>query len=344
MTSIRGAITVTENTSEAILEAADELLRTIIEVNQLTIDQIIDITFSVTQDLDAVYPAVAARTMGIVDAGLFCVQEMFVKGSLPMCIRVLLHVEYLSSMRNKRQSDMRHVYLRDAMSLRPDLVAKAPYAVAIDGPSGAGKSTAAKGVAAKLGIVYIDTGAMYRSVALYCIRENVDVHDRNAVEERLDGISIDLRYNAKKHQRLFLNGEDVTEALRTQEVAEVTSIVASYPFVRGKLVALQQSLSRKRSVVMDGRDIGSTVLPNAKVKVYLDASLEERVRRRMTELKEKGLPAVQETIRKEIEVRDNRDMNRTYAPLVRVQDAMYIHSDNMTEEEIVEKIVNAVQA
>ncbi|MCL2399214.1 MAG: (d)CMP kinase [Defluviitaleaceae bacterium] len=342
MTSIRGAITVEANTSEAILDASKELLCEIIAANGskngLRLDQIIDITFSATKDLDAVYPAAAARAMGITEAGLFCVQEMDVSNSLPKCIRIMAHVD----IPEKKQSDMVHIYLRGADVLRPDL-AKKKLAVAIDGPSGAGKSTIAKEVSAAAGIIYIDTGAMYRAVALHNIIAGTDIKDKEAVEKSLNHISIDIQHDDKKKQRLILNNSDVTEDLRTQKVAEGSSIVASYPAVRQKLVTLQQDLAKKYSVVMDGRDIGTVVLPHAQVKIYLDASLKERVHRRIHELELKGEPAEYDSVLQAIESRDERDMNRTHSPLLRAKDAHYIHSDGMTINEIANEILKEIQ-
>lgn len=216
-------------------------------------------------------------------------------------------------------------------------------AIAIDGPSGAGKSTVAKEVAALTGIIYIDTGAMYRAVALYNLECNRDVNDRNAVEGSLNDITIDIRHDESKKQRLILNGKDVTDNLRTQNVAEATSIVASYPAVRQKLVALQQSLAEKHSVVMDGRDIGTYVLPNAQVKIYLDASIDKRVRRRIHELEQLNQPVDYNEIRRAIELRDYRDMNRRVSPLVKAEDAHYIHSDNMTVKEIAKEILEKIR-
>lgn len=338
MISIRGAITAAENTEEAILDASKEILLEIIEENDLKLSQIIDVIFSATKDLDAIYPAVAAREIGLTQAGLFCLQEMDVPGSLPLCLRVLLHAE----VPGKKQSDARHIYLREAKGLRPDLVKKPILSVAIDGPSGAGKSTVARQVAKAAGSVYIDTGAMYRAVALYNIRREFDLGDQAAIVANLSGINIDIRHDKEDRQRLILNGEDVTDALRSQQVAEGSSIVASYPPVRQKLVALQQGLARKYSVVMDGRDIGTHVLPDSKVKIYLDASLDERIRRRMGELEERGQPTPYSEVLGAIEARDYRDMNRTHAPLTQAKDAVYIKSDGMTVEEIVEVIIKLI--
>ena len=331
MTSIRGAITAGENTCNSILEATKALLLEVIEANGLSISQIIDITFSATKDLNAVYPAVAARDMGIVEAGLICVQEMDVPGSLPMCIRVLLHAEC-----GKTQPEMMHVFLRGAKILRPELANKT---VAIDGPSGAGKSTVARLVAEYAGIMYVDTGAMYRAVAFHNIRLGNDLKDQSIVEDSLKDITIDIQYDSKKQQLLILNDEDVTDDLRTQNVAEGAAIVAAYPTVREKLVYMQRALARKNSVVMDGRDIGTNVLPDADVKIYLSASLEERVRRRMGELQKKGEPAEYEEIKKEIEERDFRDKNRDISPLVKADDSIFIESDNVKAEDIAQLIL-----
>ena len=346
MTSIRGAITVESNTRESILEASDELLREIINTNGLYKDEIVDIMFSATKDLNAVYPAAAARAMGIVEAGLFCVQEMDVPGSLPMCLRILLHADVSSA--GKKQSDMRHVYLKGAEVLRPDLVkpvkstktkpAKFPLSIAIDGPSGAGKSTVAKEVAANLGFTYIDTGAMYRAVALHGINKNIDLHDEQSVSGTLSEISIDI-----KDGSLILNGANVTADLRTQKVAEGSSVVAQYSNVRQKLVALQRAIAQKADVVMDGRDIGSYVLPKAQVKIYLDAAIEERTRRRINELQLKGESAEYEVILNEIKDRDFRDSNRTHAPLKKADDALYLKSDDMSVAEISQAIIDEIK-
>jgi len=334
MTSIRGAITVEENSKEAILSASSEMLQEVIKENNLNIGQIVDVIFSATKDLTAVYPAVSARAMGITEAGLFCTQEMYVEGSLPMCLRVLMHVEA----DGKRQKDMRHVFLRGAVVLRPDLARRAEkfVAVAIDGPSGAGKSTVAREVAVAANLLYVDTGAMYRAVALHNIHKGVDVHDQAAVEANLSDITIDIDYDSEMQQRLILDGEDVTEALRSQEVAEGASVVAAYPSVREKLVSLQQEIARKHSIVMDGRDIGTHVLPNAQVKIYLDASLEERTRRRMSELGAGDY----DSIYNEIKIRDDRDMNRDHSPLTKAEDALYINTDGLSVAEITKIITD----
>lgn len=336
MTSIRGAITAQKNTKESIGEATRQLLEAVMTVNGLEPEQVVDILFTATSDLNAVYPAAFARELGLTEAGLMCMQEMSVEGSLRRCIRLLMHVEQSS----KKQGDMRHVFLRDAAVLRPDL---ASFAVAIDGPSGAGKSTVAKQAAIALGLAYVDTGAMYRAIALYNIQRGTDVKDRPAVERSLRQIDISVR-PSENGQRLLLNGEDVTEALRTQPIAEGSSVVAAYEAVRHKLLTLQRTLALTGRVVMDGRDIGSQVLPWAQVKIYLDASLEARIERRVRELTEKGLTPDPAVVRQEIEIRDDRDLHRAFSPLTRAADAVYIDSSDLSLEDTVEKVTALIKS
>jgi cytidylate kinase len=179
---------------------------------------------------------------------------------------------------------------------------------------------------------------MYRAIALYNLRQGVDINDPDSVAASLDKINIKIQSHANG-QRLFLNGEDVTGELRTQSVARAASIVAPYPSVRAKLVALQQKLAHNDRVVMDGRDIGTHVLPWAPVKIYLDANLDARVQRRVNELNEKGEPNDPAQIRREIKTRDERDMKRDVSPLTRAEDAVYMDTSLLTLEQVVDKII-----
>lgn len=215
-------------------------------------------------------------------------------------------------------------------------------AIAIDGPVGVGKSTIAKLLARKLGIMYVDTGAMYRTVAYYCIQNNIDITSSAQVENCLDSINIQLTHK-NSTQKIFLNGKDVTDAIRTQSIADTTSIIAANPAVRDKLVQLQRKIAEGTSIVMDGRDIGSQVLPGAQVKIYLDASPEVRARRRMLQLKSKGQPAHFPTILKETKMRDTRDTTRDISPLVKTPDAFYINSSNISQKEVVAMIMELVK-
>lgn len=213
--------------------------------------------------------------------------------------------------------------------------------IAIDGPAGAGKSTIAKMVAAKLGVVYVDTGAMYRAVALYCQRRRLELHKVEEIEKELNQMDIHIEYS-KGIQKIFLNGEDVTEVIRTQEVARGASMVAAVKAVRLKLVELQRKLGAKGSVVMDGRDIGTFVLPDATLKIFLTASVEERAKRRCHELQMKGISYEFCKIKQEIEERDINDSNREFAPLKKAVDAIEIDTTSLSIEEAAERIISLI--
>jgi len=217
------------------------------------------------------------------------------------------------------------------------------FQIAIDGPAGAGKSTVAKSVAKKLQFVYVDTGAMYRAIGLNCIKNDVDIHDEEAVLKLLDDTNVSIKY-IDNEQAVILNGENVNGQIRTQEVSEAASVVSAYKLVREKMVALQQELAQTTDVVMDGRDIASCVLPDAQVKIYLDASVEVRAKRRYLELIEKGKEADLKTVEDEVRERDYRDMHRENSPLVRVPEADLVDSSYMTIDEVVNTIVAKAQS
>ena len=212
------------------------------------------------------------------------------------------------------------------------------YQIAIDGPAGAGKSTIAKEIAKRLGWIYADTGAMYRAMALYFIRNNIDADDESAINGALDDIDISISYT-ENGQQVNLNGENVNPFIRTEQVSAMTSQVSAYPAVREKLVKLQRQLADEQNVVMDGRDIGTCVLPNAKVKIYLTASSAERARRRYLEYVEKGIESDINEIEKEIIERDNRDMSREVSPLKKADDAVLVDSSDMSIEEVINTII-----
>lgn len=206
------------------------------------------------------------------------------------------------------------------------------YSVAIDGPAGAGKSTIAKIVAKEKSFIYVDTGAMYRAMALYFIKQGIGAAESEKISAAVDGANVTIEY-VNGEQQVLLNGENVTPYLRTEEVGNMASASSVNGDVRKKLVELQQKLAETASVVMDGRDIGTCVLPNANVKVYLTASVEVRAQRRYKELIEKGQEADFEKIKKDIEERDYRDMNRDISPLRQAEDAVLVDSSNLTIEE-----------
>lgn len=332
--AIRGAIT-TENTKEAMLEASQELLEAILTANQIDKKDIIQITFTCTKDLDAVYPAVAARNLGITEAALMCLQEMYVKGSLEKCIRIAV----LCQSEALVQQTVCHQYLKGAKKLRPDL---GRFTLAIDGPAGAGKSTIAKRLAQNLRCTYIDTGAMYRTVGLFCIQNNIDYTNEDAVNSALGQIGIDIIYEDNA-QKIYLNGVDVSTAIRTQEVAAAASKVATYKAVREALVDMQRKLAATKSVVMDGRDIGTVVLPQATLKIFLTASAEERANRRLLEYKTKGMEVAYDVLLKEIQERDHQDANREVSPLKRADDGIEIDTTSLSIEEIIERIAHLLQ-
>lgn len=215
------------------------------------------------------------------------------------------------------------------------------FAVAIDGPSGAGKSSIAKTAAKQLGFIYIDTGAMYRTIALYLLEHGIDTKDSERVAAVLPEIKIELK-TSPEGQKMFLCGKDVTNLIRTPEVSMATSNCAAHTAVRNFLLGLQRDLAEKNSVLMDGRDIGTVVLPNAQLKVFLTASPEERARRRVAQLIESGHPAEYESILKDIIQRDYQDTHRETAPLRQADDAVLLDSTELTFDEVVARLVEMV--
>lgn len=215
--------------------------------------------------------------------------------------------------------------------------------IAIDGPAGAGKSSIAKALSKRLGYIYIDTGAMYRAVALFFLENNVADGTDSRIESLLDKLEISIKYEDGA-QKVILNGEDVTGKLRLEEIGKLASKFSAIGSVREKLVALQRKLAQKENVVMDGRDIGTVVLPNADLKIYLSASSKVRAKRRYLELLEKGQTDLDiNDIEDEIVKRDEADMNREISPLKQADDAYYLDSSDMTLEEVVSKILSMVK-
>lgn len=213
------------------------------------------------------------------------------------------------------------------------------YQIAIDGPAGAGKSTIAKKVAKTKGFIYVDTGAMYRAMAYYLLAEKVNPENAKEIEEKCQGADITIRY-VDGEQVVLLNGENVNGVLRTEEVGNMASTTSKNPKVRERLTQLQKELAAKNDVVMDGRDIGTCVLPNADVKIYLTASPAVRAKRRFDELTAKGESCDIKKIEEDIVKRDQQDMNREIAPLKQAEDAYLVDSSYMTIEEVVQKILS----
>ncbi len=213
------------------------------------------------------------------------------------------------------------------------------FNIAIDGPAGAGKSTIARKVAEKLNFIYIDTGAMYRAMGVYFTRNHTDLENETAVKEACRAVEIKLTYE-EGVQQIWLNGENVSQIIRTKEAGNMASACAAVPAVRVKLVELQKELAKTSDVVMDGRDIGTVVLPNADVKIYLTASVEVRAERRCKEYQEKGISAVFEDVKKEVAQRDYNDMHRAVSPLCQAEDAILVDTSDMDIERTVEVILD----
>ena len=209
--------------------------------------------------------------------------------------------------------------------------------IAIDGPAGAGKSTIAKRLAKKLGFIYVDTGAMYRAMAYYFVQHNIDAKDENAIAAACPDVDVTITYE-NGEQQVLLNGENVNGVIRNEEVGNMASSTSVYPVVRKKLVELQRQLAKSADVIMDGRDIGTCVLPDAQVKIYLTASSATRAKRRYDELTEKGVSCDLAEIEKDIIDRDYRDMHRETSPLRQAEDAVLVDSSEMNIDEVVDAI------
>lgn len=215
--------------------------------------------------------------------------------------------------------------------------------VAIDGPSGSGKSTLARAAAKELKFIYVDTGAIYRTVTLYVLRHNIQPRDASAVAALLPEIEINLTYDGTGLQRMYLNGEDVTDQLRTQEVSMAASAVAAHPAVRAFLLDMQRAMAEKYDVMMDGRDIGTVVLPDANVKIFLTAGSEVRARRRWLELQQRGTPKDYDQILRETQERDSQDANRDVAPLRPAEDAVTLDTTELNLEQSLQRIIEIIR-
>ena len=217
------------------------------------------------------------------------------------------------------------------------------FKIAIDGPAGAGKSTIAKQVARRENLIYIDTGAMYRAMSLLMLQNGIPLNDAEKIGQECSRAQIDISYE-NGEQAVFLNGEKVDAFLREERVGNAASAVSAVPRVRDRLVQLQRELAESADVVMDGRDIGTVVLPDADLKIFLTASSRVRAERRYRELQEKGIEADLKTIQRDIEERDHRDMTRETSPLRQAEDAVVIDSSMMTVDEVIQNILDLIQS
>ncbi len=331
MIAIRGATSVEADTPEEIRQAVGELMRAICEQNSIAEGDIVCILLSNTADIRSLYPAKAAREAGFARAALFSAAEPDICGALPLCIRVMILAE--------KDIRPRHVYLRRAAALRRD---RARFSVALDGPSGSGKSTAAKQLAKELDILYLDTGAMYRACAVKAQRAGVAEFTEESVAPLM--ASLDLRVDyVGGAQRTILDGEDVSEAIRRPEVSLAASRISALRCVRKKMVEMQRKIASERSCVLDGRDIGTVVLPAADFKFFITASVDVRAKRRYDELKGKGFDVQFDAVRREIEERDRGDETRAFSPLRRADDALLVDTSGMTAEEVVVFLKKKIQ-
>lgn len=217
------------------------------------------------------------------------------------------------------------------------------YSIAIDGPSGAGKSTLAKAVAARRGIVYVDTGAIYRTIGLYMFENGIDPKDVSAVTAALPQIHVDMVYETDGVQHMHLNGQDVTDSIRLPQISMYASDVSAIPQVRTFLLEMQRRMARRTSVIMDGRDIGTVVLPQAQVKIFLTADVKERARRRTAELAQRGTPRPYEEVLREMEERDWNDSHRATAPLRQAEDAEVLDTTELDFEGSLQKLMALIE-
>ncbi len=331
MTVIRGATTIPQDDAIEIKKAVKELLEQIASRNDLKRDEIMSLVFSSTADIHAYYPAKAAREAGFVSSSLFSAQEPEIDGGLPLCIRVMLFVE--------RNITPRHVYLRGARVLRKDLADK--INIAVDGPAGSGKSTIAKGLARDYHILYLDTGAMYRACALKALESGVDVEDEAGIVDLMRDVKLDVVYEDGV-QKTLLDGRDVSEEIRKPPVSMAASSVSKHPSVRMHMTEKQREIAGRMSCVLDGRDIGTVVLPEADFKFYVTASPRVRAQRRYAELTAKGYAVDFDELLQEIIRRDEQDSTRALAPLKKADDAVVVDTSDLTIEEslaAVEKII-----
>lgn len=321
-----------EDSAEEIRQKVKELLTLISEGNDLRASDIICIMFSSTADIKSLYPAKAAREAGFAGCALYSSLEPDIDDSLPLCIRVMVLAE--------TNGRARHVYLHGAKVLRKDI--SEIINIALDGPAGSGKSTVSKIVAKKLDILSLDTGAMYRAAALKCIKEGIDYAEKSQVD-RVVG-NIDLRVEYKDGRQLtLLDGTDVSGEIRTAQVSMLASYVSAYPSVRSKMVDLQRKIASEVSCILDGRDIGTNVLPSCPFKFFLTASPEIRAKRRYEEDRLKGSSQSFEEILRDINERDEQDKNRAVAPLKRAADAIVVDTSELTAEEVADVICDKIQ-
>ncbi len=336
MTVIRGATTIEKDCKEEISASVKELLDSIFEVNALRREEVSAFVFSLTTDIHSFHPAKAARECGYDFAPLFAAIEPDIDGGLKLCIRVMIFTE-----RDKAEHTTTHVYQKGARVLRKDI--SEIYNIALDGPAGSGKSTVAKTLAKDYNILYLDTGAMYRACGLKALRMGIDLKNAAEVEKMLPLLDVRVEYRDGK-QHTLLDGEDVSEAIRENRVSMAASDVSAYRSVREKMVEMQREIARRMSCVIDGRDIGSAVLPDAKYKFFITADSKVRAMRRYKELSARGETVDFQSLHNEILLRDKQDSEREFSPLVQAEDAVVVDTSEMSVDDVVARIKALIQS
>lgn len=302
-------------------------------LNEVKPDDLVSIIFTATPDITASFPAAAARAIGLTDVPLLGAQESQVEGAPRLCIRIMIHTAEC-----KPRSTVKHVYLHGAKVLRPDLVQEVKLNIAIDGPAGAGKSTVAKELASLLRLRYLDTGAMYRALTWLALKQGLDLNN----EEGLAGLAKSLCFGLDQQSQVTLAGQALGEEIRTPQINQHVSLVSSYPLVRTVIVAKQRAIALAGGIVMDGRDIGTTVMIDAPVKVFLVADLHERARRRLAELKTLGHQVTLNELATQMQQRDEFDSGRAASPLKPALDAVVLDTTHLTPSEVVKAILAIV--
>ncbi len=334
MLVIRGATTIDKDEKSEISLAVKELLDEVFSINELRKEEVKCIVFSLTTDIHAFHPAKAARECGYDFAPLFACTEPEIDGGLPLCIRVMIFTE------PENKKEIKHIYQKGAKTLRKDI--SEIFNVALDGPAGSGKSTVAKALARDYNILYLDTGAMYRACALKALRTGVDTKDEVQVQNILPALDVNVEYKDGL-QHTLLDGEDVSAEIRKNEVSMAASNISVHRAVRLKMVELQQKIARSMSCVLDGRDIGTVVIPEAKFKFFIVADSRVRAERRYKELLSRGQTVDFESLHREIVERDKQDSEREFAPLRRAEDAVLVDTSSMSIEEVVAFIKSKIQ-
>ncbi len=335
MVAIRGATTISRDCKEEISSSVVTLLDEIFSVNQLEKEEVRAFIFSLTTDIHSYHPAKAARECGYDYAPLFAAVEPEIDGGLALCIRVMILTEKTD------MKKVKHVYQKGAKVLRKDI--SEILNIALDGPAGSGKSTVAKILAKDYNILYLDTGAMYRACALKALRSGIDPKNGEKIAEMLENLNLRVEYRDGK-QHTMLDGEDVSLAVRENAVSMAASAVSVHQAVRVKMVEMQREIAKSMSCVLDGRDIGSAVLPDAKFKFFVTADSRVRAQRRFDELVARGERVNFDELHAEIVARDKQDSEREFSPLVCADDAVVVDTSDMDIEQVVAVIKGLIQA